>query len=75
MTTSRLLSTVVLEGKARIIQSEASRTVIRLSQEIVKDSQFPFQSGEDLTVRIDTENQRLIIERAGPTAGSKKKAR
>lgn len=66
---------MVLEGKARIIQSEASRTVIRLSQGIVKDSQFPFRSGENLTVRIDVENQRLIIGRADPAGGPKKKAR
>ncbi|HEX2066258.1 MAG TPA: hypothetical protein VHI93_05530 [Candidatus Thermoplasmatota archaeon] len=66
---------MVLEGKARIIQSEASRTVIRLSQEIVKDSQFPFKPGDDLTVRIDPDGKRLVLEKAGPEPGAKKKAR
>jgi hypothetical protein len=72
---ARLLPRVVLEGRASIIRSEASRTVIRLSQELVKDSQFPFQPGDELWVRIDPEGKRLTIEKMEPPHGSKKKAR
>jgi hypothetical protein len=73
--TARLGASVVLEGKASIIKAEASRTVIRLSQEIVKDSQFPFEPGDDLVVRIEPAHKRLVIEKAPPeSAGAKKKA-
>lgn len=51
---------MALEGKGRYTQSEASRSLIYISQRLVRDSQFPFQNGEQLTVRID--RNRLIVE-------------
>lgn len=55
---------MVLEGDGRLLEPEASRTLIYVSQKIASDSAFPFESGQALRVRIDPDNQRLIIEAA-----------
>lgn len=51
---------MTLEGNGRYFQSEASRTVIYVSQRIAKDSAWPFSPGQSLKIRID--GDRLIVE-------------
>jgi hypothetical protein len=53
----------VLEGKARFtIPSKGSNTgVVYIPADIVKDSNFPFQSNEKVIIRIH--GKRLIIKR------------
>lgn len=52
---------MALEGKARFVSYERSRTLIYLSKKVVDDSAFPLEPGEPLTVKID--GKRLIIEK------------
>lgn len=58
-----------LNGSARLIQAEKSRTLLYVSQRVAADSAFPFKAGEPLVVTIDVEGERLIIERAKPKRG------
>ena len=55
----------MLSGIARIIvpsRTDRSKTgVIYIPADLVKDSSFPFQADEEVTIRI--EGQRLIVER------------
>ena len=37
---------------------------VYIPSDIVTDSQFPFKIGEKVTVRIDTESKKLVIESA-----------
>lgn len=50
---------MVLEGHGRYFQSEASRTVIYVSQRIARDSAWPFRPGQRLDIKID--GDRLIV--------------
>jgi hypothetical protein len=56
----------MLEGYARIIlpsRSDRSKTgILYIPADVVKDSSFPFNSDQEVTVRI--EGKRLIIEGA-----------
>lgn len=63
---------MALEGEARLVQAEASRTVVYISQAVVRDSQFPFAAREKLVVRIDPKGKRLIIEKADTAAKTAK---
>jgi virulence-associated protein VagC len=54
----------MLEGYARIIlpsRSDRSKTgILYIPADVVKDSSFPFNSDQEVTVRI--EGRRLVIE-------------
>lgn len=50
---------MTLEGNGRYFQSEASRTVIYVSQRIAKDSAWPFTPGQQLHIKID--GDKLIV--------------
>ena len=60
----------MLEGKGRFI-NRPTRTggklydkfFIYIPTEVARDSSFPFKEREEVKVRIDVENNRLIIER------------
>lgn len=52
-----------LEGTGKFYRFSKSRSVIQVSQVVAADSQWPFEEKEALTVRIDPENERVIIER------------
>ena len=56
----------MLEGYARIIlpsRSDRSKTgILYIPADVVKDSSFPFNSDQEVTVRI--EGKRLVIEGA-----------
>lgn len=69
---------MAIEGSARLVQAEVSRTVIYLSQAVVRDSQFPFKPRDALRARIDVRGKRLIIEldpEANPKAQPRKASR
>jgi len=51
------------EGSGRIYRAGKYKTLIHVHQDIVHDSQFPFEMGDDVRIRIDSKNRRLIIER------------
>jgi hypothetical protein len=60
----------MLEGKSKIInRSRKSKgkqydsLFIYIPSDVTKDSTFPFESDDEVTVRID--KNRLIIEKAG----------
>lgn len=53
---------MALEGTARFVSYEKSRTMIHVSKKVVDDSAFPFKPGDQLKVRI--EGPRLVFERA-----------
>lgn len=50
------------------IYAVGSRHSINLPSDLVRDSQFPFEPGELLTIRIDKD--RLIIEKENPSRKS-----
>jgi hypothetical protein len=54
---------MVLEGPGRLTHYEAARILIYVSKIVGTDSAFPFKAGDALWVRIDAENERLIIEK------------
>lgn len=55
---------MTLEAHGRLLHPESSRTLIYVSQKVASDSAFPFEAGDELVVRIDKENERLIVELA-----------
>lgn len=54
---------MALEGDARFVAYEKSRTLIYVSKKVVDDSAFPFKAGDKLTARI--EGTRLVLEKTG----------
>jgi hypothetical protein len=56
---------MTLEAKGRLLESGPSRTVVYVSQEVASDSQFPFERGQDLWLRIEPEEGRLVVEAYG----------
>ena len=54
---------LVLEKETTITREGRSGAKIYIPADIVKDSQFPFKIGEKVLLRIDVENNRLIVEK------------
>lgn len=55
---------MTLEGDGRLLEPQASKTLIYVSQKVASDSAFPFEAGEPLWLRIDPENEELIVGKA-----------
>lgn len=55
---------MTLEAHGRLLHPESSRTLIYVSQKVASDSAFPFEAGDKLRIRIDPDENRLIVERA-----------
>ena len=55
---------MALEGSGKFVRYERSRTLIYVSAKVCDDSNFPFQPGDALNVRIDRKAKRLIVELA-----------
>lgn len=53
-----------LEGDGRLLEPQTSKTLIYISQRVASDSAFPFKAGDALWIRIDPQNERLIVEKA-----------
>jgi len=61
--------TKMIKGKGKIVnrpsyskKKEYPKYFIYIPIEVFRDSAFPLQTGENVTIRIDPENKRLIIE-------------
>ncbi|MHA1582815.1 MAG: hypothetical protein ACTSYM_10050 [Candidatus Baldrarchaeia archaeon] len=54
---------LVLEKETTITREGRSGAKIYIPADIVKDSQFPFEIGEKVLIKIDIENSRLIVEK------------
>lgn len=54
---------LVLEKETTITREGRSGAKIYIPSDIVKDSQFPFKIGEKVLLKIDVENNRLIVEK------------
>lgn len=52
-----------LDGKGRFWEHTKGKVVLYIPADVYKDSQFPFKAGEHVKVRIDTDNNRLIVDR------------
>ena len=52
--------TMVLEGRGKFLRPERSRMLLYISTKIADDSQFPFEAGQEVWVRI--EGKRLVVE-------------
>ena len=55
---------MALEGSARYVRYERSRTLVYISKKVADDSAFPFDAGDELVVRIDPRLKRVILERS-----------
>lgn len=53
---------MALEGQGRMLEYENSRSMIYIPQAVRQDSQFPFKPGQELSVQIEPEEGRLVIE-------------
>jgi hypothetical protein len=53
------------EGKGKIIQlSERARTrYVTIPADVAGDDRFPFETGEEVTVRIEEDKGRVVVER------------
>jgi hypothetical protein len=53
------------EGKGRIIQlSERARTrYVSVPADVAGDDRFPFGTGEEVTVRIEEDKNRVVVEK------------
>lgn len=61
----------VLEGKGKFVNrrtvtanKEYDRFFIYVPVEVARDSAFPFKTNEVVTVKIDAEKKRLLVEKA-----------
>ncbi len=52
---------MTLEGKGSVYRHAKGRIVIYVPSDVHKDSAFPFDVGENVTVRID--GDRLVVEK------------
>ena len=50
----------MLEGKGKFYLQKGRGGIVRVSADIVKDSQFPFKHKSVLNIKID--NKKLVIE-------------
>lgn len=58
---------MVKTGKGRIIQlSDRARTrYVTVPADVAADDRFPFETGEEITVRIEEDKRRVVIEKVG----------
>lgn len=61
----------MIEGQGKLINrrtktagKDYDRFFIYVPTEVARDGTFPFQEGEKLTLKIDSKNKRLIIEKS-----------
>jgi hypothetical protein len=52
----------LIEAKGRIIKMGRSKVWLYIPAQVRDDSQFPFQVPEDVNVKIDVKNKRIVIE-------------
>jgi len=54
---------MVLEGNGRFWEHTKGKMILYIPADVYKDSQFPFKPKEQVKVKIDTKNNRLIVEK------------
>lgn len=54
-----------LEGQGTLYEHTKGKVVLYLPVEVWRDSAFPFDVGEHVDIRIDADNERLIVEKVG----------
>ena len=54
---------MVYETISKIYKVKGNRHLINLRKDFVEDSQFPFEKGEELLLKIDSKENRITIER------------
>lgn len=70
----------MIEGKSKLMNRPSrskgkmyDKYFVYIPSEIARDSAFPFKHGDDVMVRIDAKNKRLIIEKASSQVQSEGK--
>lgn len=61
---------MVLEGRGKFLRPERSRMLLYISTKVADDSQFPFEPGQEVRIRI--EGTSLIVE---PLPATKRKSK
>jgi len=57
---------MVLEGEAKIVQSPNAHTqYLIIPSAMVRNSQYPFKEGGKVKIKVDGQNNTLIITSAG----------
>jgi len=62
---------MVLKGKTKIIQSRHAKTqYVTIPAMMVADSQYPFNSSEEVEIIVDPENKRISIVAIAPESST-----
>ena len=76
MNTDTQLGGQLIEGKSKLVNrprmskgKQYDSYFVYIPTEVMRDSQFPFKHGDEVVVRIDTANKRLLIEKAPEEPG------
>jgi hypothetical protein len=52
------------EGKGKIVKLSSARTrFVSIPADVAGDDRFPFETGEEVTVRIEEDKNRIVIEK------------
>ena len=56
--------TMSKEGKGKIVKLSSARTrFVSIPADVAGDDRFPFETGEEVTVRIEEDKHRIVIEK------------
>lgn len=62
----------MIEGKSTLMNRPSmskgkmyDKFFVYIPSEVARDSAFPFEHGDEVLVKIDAKNKRLIVERSG----------
>ncbi|KUG19289.1 hypothetical protein ASZ90_010999 [hydrocarbon metagenome] len=52
------------EGKGKIVKLSSARTrFVSVPADVAGDDRFPFEDGEEVTVRIEEDKHRVVVEK------------
>ena len=58
------LVTMSKEGKGKIVKLSSARTrYVTIPADVAGDDRFPFETGEEVTVRIEEDKRRVVVEK------------
>ena len=59
-----ILVTMSKEGKGKIVKLSSARTrFVSIPADVAGDDRFPFETGEEVTVRIEEDKHRVVVEK------------
>ena len=59
------LVTMAKEGKGKIVKLSSARTrFVSIPADVAGDDRFPFETGEEVMVRIEEDKHRVVIEKS-----------